>query len=56
MVRNSIGSWIVRGINVVMAGNRERAQEIARELLYRVANHEYRKLRSVAATIQESRR
>ena len=50
-VRNSLGSWMVRGVNVVMAGNRERAQEIARELLYRVANHEYRKLRSVAATI-----
>lgn len=31
-VRNSLGSWMVRGLNVVMAGNRERAQEIAREL------------------------
>ncbi len=50
-VRNSLGSWMVRGVNVVLAGNRARAQEIARELLYRVALHEYRKLRQVAALI-----
>ena len=50
-VRNSLGSWMVRGVNVVMAGNRQRAQEIARELLYRVAFHEYRKLRDIASLI-----
>ena len=53
MARNSFGSWMVRGLNVVMAGHRRRAEEIARELLYRTALHEYRKLRSVAAGIEQ---
>lgn len=51
MVRNSLGSWMVRGINVVLAGNRERAQELARELLYRTAAHSYRQLRQIASEI-----
>ena len=51
MVRNSLGSWMTRGVNVVMAGTHDRAADIARELLYRTAAHEYRKLRQMAAMI-----
>lgn len=48
-VRGSLGSWMVRGLNVVMAGDRTRAQSIACGLLYRVASHRWRELRTMAA-------
>jgi len=50
-VRASLGSWMVRGLNVVLAGDRARAQQIACGLLYRVASHRWRELRLMAAAL-----
>jgi len=50
-VRASLGSWMVRGLNVVLAGDRTRAQQIACGLLYRVASHRWRELRTMAASL-----
>jgi len=50
-VRASLGSWMVRGTNVILAGDRERAQKIACGLLFRVASHRWRELRLMAAAL-----
>jgi len=50
-VRASLGSWLVRGLNVCLAGDRARAQQIACGLLYRVASHRWRELRTMAASL-----
>lgn len=44
----SLVSWIVRGVPVVMAGNRERAAGIVASMLRRAAIHRYRELRVFA--------
>jgi len=50
-VRASLGSWMVRGLNVVLAGDLTRAQQIACGLLYRAAAHRWRELRTMAASL-----
>ena len=44
----SLVSWMVRGLPVVMAGNRDRAGGLVASMLRRAAIHEWRKLREFA--------
>ena len=51
MVRESLASWISRGIPVVMAGTPSRAAFLAESILIKVAQHRYRELRGFAGQL-----
>ena len=51
--RESLLSWIVRGVPCVMAGSRGRATAMVESILIRSVTHQYRRMRELGRHIQQ---
>ena len=50
-VQGSLDAWQARGVNVVLAGDRSRAQEYAKRILYAAVKSNWKRLREMASAV-----